>query len=109
MIIPVDAGGPGVSLTDVSDLTYRTSVVPGELLSVAIGHVNDADARAAALVQLRFEDAAGDRVEIAGWTHVSPSLGEYRYLSAGEGRRVTAFDVTVPDGAGQVPSSGVTL
>ena len=109
MILPVDAGGPGVSLTDVSDLTYRTSVVPGELLSVAIGHVNDADARAAALVQLRFEDAAGERVEVEGWTHVSTSLGEYRYLSAGEGQRVTAFDVTVPDGAGQVPSSGVTL
>ena len=74
-------------------------MAPGELLSVAIQHVNDADARGAALVQLRFEDAAGERVEVEGWTHVSPSLGEYRYLSAGEGQRITAFDVTVPDSA----------
>ena len=109
MILSEHAEGPGESLPDVSDLAHHVPVAPGELLSVAIQHVNDADARGAALVQLRFEDAAGERVEVEGWTHVSPSLGEYRYLSAGEGRRVTAFDVTVPDGAGQVPSSGVTL
>lgn len=99
MILVEHAEGPGESLPDVSDLAHHVPVAPGELLSVAIQHVNDADARGAALVQLRFEDAAGERVEVEGWTHVSPSLGEYRYLSAGEGQRVTAFDVTVPDSA----------
>ena len=99
MILLEHAEGQGESLPDVSDLAHHVPVAPGELLSVAIQHVNDADARGAALVQLRFEDAAGERVEVEGWTHVSPSLGEYRYLSAGEGQRVTAFDVTVPDSA----------
>ncbi|MGY5318968.1 hypothetical protein ACXA45_06980 [Neomicrococcus lactis] len=88
-----------ISTTRVEEVSKVVRVKPGDVVSVFAESVADDPAPRSALLAIRFENDNGEQVEIPGWKSISPSVGEYQYLTTSAEVGTTSFTLNVPEGA----------
>ena len=102
--LPSSVPGPegSVRTYPIDIVSVQTPVSPGDTVHIVAETISDApDTPGAALLQIIARSSTGERIPIPGWPHRSARVDEYEYLQPGDAANpaVTAFTVTVPDGA----------
>lgn len=79
----------------------QLQVRPGQLITIVVESFSSDDVPGAALLELRFTDAAGARLAVPGWGFVSDRVGEYHYLTPAEQSHpsLDRIDIKAPEQA----------
>lgn len=96
-----------VSLSKIEELTKRIDVTPGDEISVFLETISDDPTPRSALIAIRFEDSAGNALEIPEWNSVSPAVGEYHYLGSSDEIAVTTFGLVAPPESSALNLQGI--